>query len=109
MVHLGAIVGDPACSIDEDLTIDVNLSATRMIAELAKSVGVERFVFASTCSVYGACDEMIDERSIVRPVSLYGNTKLASERVLQSMADDRFAPHDPPVCHHLWTVWTHAV
>ena len=60
VVHLGAIVGDPACSLDEDLTIDINLTATRMIAELAKRSHVDRFVFASTCSVYGACDEMLD-------------------------------------------------
>lgn len=92
VVHLGAIVGDPACNLDEDLTIDVNLTATRMIAELAKAAGVERFVFASTCSVYGACDEMLDERSMVKPISLYGHTKLASEKVLLSMASDRFKP-----------------
>ena len=92
VVHLGAIVGDPACNLDEDLTIDINLSATRMVAELAKAAGVERFIFASTCSVYGACDEMLDERSFVRPVSLYGHTKLASERVLRKMASDRFHP-----------------
>ena len=92
VVHLGAIVGDPACNLDESLTIDVNLSATRMIAELAKSAGVQRIVFASTCSVYGACDEVLDEHSIVKPVSLYGNTKLASERVLFSMANDHFRP-----------------
>ena len=92
VVHLGAIVGDPACNLDESLTIDINLSATRMIAELAKSAGVGRFIFASTCSVYGACDDVLDEHSIVKPVSLYGNTKLASERVLLSMANDRFAP-----------------
>ena len=92
VVHLGAIVGDPACSLDEDLTIDVNLSATRMIAELAKAAGIERFVFASTCSVYGACDETLDERSLVRPISLYGQTKLASERILRRMANDRFKP-----------------
>lgn len=92
VVHLGAIVGDPACNLDENLTIDVNLSATRMIAELAKSAGVERFIFASTCSVYGACDDVLDEHSVVKPVSLYGNTKLASERILASMASDRFKP-----------------
>ena len=92
VIHLGAIVGDPACSLDEDLTIDINLSATRMIAELAKESGVERFIFASTCSVYGACDETLDERSQVQPVSLYGHTKLASEQVLRDMADDQFAP-----------------
>jgi nucleoside-diphosphate-sugar epimerase len=92
VVHLGAIVGDPACSLDEDLTIDVNLSATRMLAELAKAHGVNRFVFASTCSVYGASDGILNERSLTRPVSLYGHTKLASEKVLLAMADERFAP-----------------
>lgn len=92
VVHLGGIVGDPACSLDESLSIDVNLSATRMIAELAKASGVDRFIFASTCSVYGACNEVLDEHSEVKPVSLYGHTKLASERVLWSLSDDRFAP-----------------
>ena len=92
VIHLGAIVGDPACNLDEDLTIDINLSATRMVAELAKAAGVEQFIFASTCSVYGACDEMLDERSFVRPVSLYGHTKLASEQVLRKMANSRFHP-----------------
>ena len=92
VVHLGAIVGDPACNLDESLTIDVNLSATRMIAELAKSAQVERFVFASTCSVYGAVDGVLDEHSQVKPVSLYGRTKLASEQILVGMSDERFSP-----------------
>ncbi len=92
VVHLGAIVGDPACNLDEELTIEVNLTATRMIAELAKASNVERLIFASTCSVYGATEEMLDERSIVKPISLYGHTKLASERVLLSMANDKFQP-----------------
>lgn len=92
VVHLGAIVGDPACELDKELTTEVNLSATRMVAEVAKLCGVERFIFASTCSVYGACDEVLDECSNTRPVSHYGNTKLAAERVLRQMADVRFAP-----------------
>lgn len=92
VIHLGAIVGDPACSLDENLTIDVNLCATRMIAERARDQGIQRFIFASTCSVYGACDEVLDERSQVRPISLYGHTKLASERVLQELANDQFQP-----------------
>ncbi|HTQ40741.1 MAG TPA: SDR family oxidoreductase [Pirellulales bacterium] len=92
VVHLGAIVGDPACELDKELTTEVNLSATRMVAEVARLCGVERFVFASTCSVYGACDEVLDERSHTRPVSHYGNTKLAAERVLRQMSDGRFAP-----------------
>ena len=49
VIHLGAIVGDPACALDRDLTIEVNLMATRTIAEVAKGSGVRRFIFASTC------------------------------------------------------------
>lgn len=92
VVHLGAIVGDPACNLDEDLTIDVNLISTRMVAEIARSAGVERFIFASSCSVYGASDDWLDERSTVQPVSLYGHTKLASEQVLQELSDPSFKP-----------------
>ncbi len=92
VIHLGAIVGDPACALDEDLTIEVNLMATRMIAEVAKGSGVNRFIFASTCSVYGACDEVLDEQSNLNPVSLYARSKIASERVLMSLSDSNFAP-----------------
>lgn len=92
VVHLGAIVGDPACDLDEELTIEVNLTAARMIAQVAKGWGVERLIFASTCSVYGACDETLDERSHTKPISLYGRTKLAAERGLERMSSDGFAP-----------------
>lgn len=92
VIHLGAIVGDPACALDEELTIEVNLMATRMVAEVAKGSGVKRFIFASTCSVYGASDELLDERSSLKPVSLYARSKIASERVLMPMASDHFAP-----------------
>jgi len=92
VIHLGAIVGDPACALNEDLTIEVNLMATRMIAEVAKGSGVSRFIFASTCSVYGACDEVLDEHSELNPVSLYARSKIASERVLMSLSDSNFAP-----------------
>jgi nucleoside-diphosphate-sugar epimerase len=92
VIHLGGIVGDPACELDEDLTIDINLMATRMIAEVAKGSGVGHFVFASTCSVYGASEHHLDERSALNPVSLYARSKIASEKVLQKMADDRFSP-----------------
>lgn len=92
VVHLGAIVGDPACSLDEDLTIEVNLMATRMIAEVAKGSGVQRFVFASTCSVYGESDQVLDERSALNPASLYARTKTAAENVLLKMAHSDFCP-----------------
>ncbi|MEW6125938.1 MAG: NAD(P)-dependent oxidoreductase [Acidobacteriota bacterium] len=92
VIHLGAIVGDPACALDEELTIEVNLMATRMIAEVAKGSGVSRFIFASTCSVYGANEILLDERSALHPVSIYARSKIASERVLMSMASTEFAP-----------------
>jgi len=92
IVHLGAIVGDSACSIDQDLTVEINLRATRTIAEVGKGFGVKRFVFASTCSVYGASDETLDEHSVLRPISLYARTKMESEKVLLSLADATFSP-----------------
>ncbi|MDF1760597.1 MAG: NAD-dependent epimerase/dehydratase family protein [Coxiellaceae bacterium] len=92
VIHLGAIVGDPACAIDENMTIEINLMATRMIAEVCKGFGVKRFIFASTCSVYGASDEVLDETSALSPVSLYAKSKIACEQVLQKMADDQFSP-----------------
>jgi len=92
VIHLGAIVGDPACALDEEFTIEVNLMATRMIAECAKGFGISRFIFASTCSVYGASDHLLNERSSLNPVSLYARSKIACERVLQSMTTDTFRP-----------------
>ena len=92
IVHLGAIVGDSACSIDQDLTVEINLRATRTIAEVGKGFGVQRFVFASTCSVYGASDEILDERSVLSPISLYARTKIESEKMLLSLTDATFAP-----------------
>lgn len=92
VIHLGGLVGDPACARDELLTTEINLVATRVIADVAKGEGVKRFVFASTCSVYGASDGMLDENSQLNPVSLYARSKIASERVLLGARAKGFAP-----------------
>ena len=92
IIHLGAVVGDPACALDEEFTLQVNLFATRMIAEAAKGYGINRFIFASSCSVYGASDEIVDERSKLAPLSLYARTKIESERLLLSIRSDSFSP-----------------
>jgi len=92
VIHLGAIVGDPACSLDEDLTVEVNLLATRTIAEVAKANQVRRLIFASTCSVYGASDGLLDERSTLNPLSLYARSKIVCERVLLDLRSGDFAP-----------------
>lgn len=92
VIHLGGLVGDPACAVDEELTIQINLIATRMIAQVAKGNGISRFVFASSCSVYGASDQVLNEKSLLNPVSLYARSKIASENVLLSLRDSTFEP-----------------
>ena len=82
IVHLAAIVGDPACSRQPDLASSVNLEATQALLDDAESSGVERFLFASTCSNYGRMngDSYADEELELRPISLYAETKVAGER-----------------------------
>lgn len=92
VIHLGGLVGDPACALDEELTIQINLIATRMIAQVAKGNGISRFVFASSCSVYGASDQILNEKSALNPVSLYARSKIASENVLLSLSGNGFEP-----------------
>lgn len=94
VVHLAAIVGDPACAIDEQTTIAVNYQAARMMAQMARANDISRFVFASTCSVYGASDgkEAIQETGTLNPVSLYATTKIDAEQALLETADDYFHP-----------------
>lgn len=87
VIHLGAIVGDPACALDSEFTLSVNTHAVRMIRDICSGYGVRRFVFASTCSVYGAQNELIDENSPVAPVSLYAQSKVEAERVLLEKVD----------------------
>jgi nucleoside-diphosphate-sugar epimerase len=92
VVHLGGLVGDPACALDRQLTIDVNLEATRTIVRAARGLGVQRFVFASSCSVYGSSDDLLDEDSPLEPVSLYAASKMESERILLEFQREDFAP-----------------
>jgi len=92
IVHLAAIVGDPACEQDSQAALQINYAATRMLIEIAKGNGVGRFVFASTCSVYGASDTLTDERSEVKPLSLYARTKIDSEEVLLAAESESFHP-----------------
>lgn len=85
VVHLAALVGDPACSREPELARATNLDASKMLYRLAEASGVERFVFASTCSNYGRMDDpeaLVDETSELRPVSIYAETKVAVERFL---------------------------
>ncbi|TMA99487.1 MAG: NAD-dependent epimerase/dehydratase family protein [Deltaproteobacteria bacterium] len=91
VIHLAGLVGDPACAVDVDFTRHTNIVATRMAKEVAQSLGVYRFLFASSCSVYGVSDTEVDERSALNPMSLYAHTKIDSEReLLYAVRDDFF-------------------
>ena len=92
IVDLAAIVGDPACNQDRDTTLEVNYAATRMLIEIAKGHGICRLLFASSCSVYGATEALMDENAEVQPISLYGQTKVDSERALLEAQTDSFHP-----------------
>jgi nucleoside-diphosphate-sugar epimerase len=105
VIHLGGIVGDPACALDEDLTLETNLAATSLLAEVCRGAGISRLLFASSCSVYGTADEMVDENSQLNPVSLYAATKVDSEKVLLAARNQSLHP----VIFRLATVfgWSH--
>jgi nucleoside-diphosphate-sugar epimerase len=92
LIDLAAIVGDPACEQDKQAALEINYAATRMLIEVAKGHGVRRFIFASSCSVYGATDMIMDENSAVEPISLYGQTKLDSEHALLQARSEKFHP-----------------
>jgi nucleoside-diphosphate-sugar epimerase len=92
MIHLAAIVGDPACAEDGENASQINYAATRMMAEIAAGHGIERFIYASTCSVYGASDGLMNENSETNPISLYARTKLLSEQVLLEQRSRSFHP-----------------
>jgi nucleoside-diphosphate-sugar epimerase len=102
VVHLAAIVGDPACARQPELAREVNQGATTALLEDARSAGVERFVLASTCSNYGklTSDDYATEESELAPVSLYAETKVAAELEVLA-ANGKIAP----TCVRLATVF----
>jgi len=94
VVHLAAIVGDPACARDPDRAQEVNLAATRALVSEASGAGVGKFVFASTCSNYGKMqdgDTFATEEWELRPVSLYAETKVAAELEVLAKSTPDFA------------------
>jgi len=97
VVHLAAIVGDPACAKQPDLAKHVNGDGALKLLELARNAKVKRFIFASTCSNYGKmadANSYVDENSTLAPVSLYAELKVKFEKVLleKPAHDDGFCP-----------------
>jgi nucleoside-diphosphate-sugar epimerase len=113
VVHLAAIVGDPACALDPDIADAVNVQATRALVAEANAAGVERLVFASTCSNYGRMADPsvpITEDGELRPVSLYAEQKVAMEQLILGAGDGngdaaRPASATQPTCLRFATVY----
>lgn len=94
VVHLAALSNDPLGNINPDLTYDINHRASVQIAELAREAGVSRYVFASSCSMYGAAsqEDILDETADFNPVTPYAKSKVYVERDVAPMASDSFSP-----------------
>lgn len=87
VIHLAAIVGDPACKINSDLAIKTNFESSKNLLEKSKNSEVSKFIFASTCSNYGKMDDpeaYVDENSKLAPVSLYAELKVKFEKYMLS-------------------------
>ncbi|WP_407566878.1 NAD-dependent epimerase/dehydratase family protein [Polymorphospora sp. A560] len=94
VLHLAALCNDPIGNLNPELTYDINHRATVRLAEAAKAAGVTRFLFSSSCSLYGAGldDRPLDENAGFAPVTPYGESKILSEQGLAGLADDDFSP-----------------
>lgn len=93
VLHLAALSNDPLGTLDERCTLDINHVASVRLAEAAKAAGVPRFLFASSCSLYGAAgDALLDENAEFNPITAYGLSKVLVERDVAQLADAHFSP-----------------
>jgi len=93
VIHLAGLSNDPLGDYRPELTEEINLHASVRLARLAKEAGVSRFVFASSCSNYGAAgNDFLDENAAFNPVTPYGHSKVGVEEAVSKLADERFSP-----------------
>ncbi len=94
IVHLAALSNDPLGDLDPDWAYAINRDGTLSLARAAKEAGVARFVFASSCSMYGAADgdELVDEDAPLRPLTAYAESKVLAEEGLYELAGEGFSP-----------------
>lgn len=93
VVHLCALSNDPLGNFKPDITFEINYEGSLKLAKMAKKAGVQRFVFSSSCSVYGASKTgIVNEESDLNPVTPYGISKIRAEKAISELADSKFSP-----------------
>jgi nucleoside-diphosphate-sugar epimerase len=93
VVHLCALSNDPLGNLNPKITFEINYEASVNIAKLAKQAGAQRFIFMSSCSVYGAAGtDLVTEESELNPVTPYGVSKVKAEKDIMQLADEHFSP-----------------
>jgi nucleoside-diphosphate-sugar epimerase len=93
VMHLAAISNDPMGDLNEQLTYRTNRDASIELAQKAKKAGVNRFLFSSSCSIYGQGEKLdLDEQASFKPVSAYAHSKVQTEHALSALADGNFTP-----------------
>jgi nucleoside-diphosphate-sugar epimerase len=93
VLHLAALSNDPLGDLNPYLTYEINYQASMRLARLAKQAGISRFIFSSSCSMYGAAgSQMLDEKATFMPVTPYAESKVLFERELTGLADSSFSP-----------------
>ena len=93
VVHLAALCNDPIGDLNPDWTYDINHAASYRLAQLAKEEGVERFLYSSSCSMYGmAGDELVTEEAPLAPLTPYAVSKARTEEDISKLADEGFSP-----------------
>ena len=94
VVHLAAISNDPVGDLDPHITYDINHRATVQLARASRYAGASRFLFSSSCSLYGAAegDDALAEDATFNPVTPYGHSKVLAEQDLSELADADFSP-----------------
>lgn len=94
VIHLAALSNDPLGDLEPELTYDINLQATIRLAKFAREAGVTRFLYSSSCSIYGAssADDLLNEAAPLRPITAYAESKVRAEEALRRLANEHFSP-----------------
>lgn len=93
IMHLSALSNDPLSDFNPQITYDINYKASFRLAQLAKAAGVQRFIFSSSCSVYGeSASEVLTEEAQPNPITAYAQSKLLAEKAISKLADSDFSP-----------------